>query len=504
MTIYTEKTIRRVPSPYLSQLVIDIDKDWQGYKIKNLGAPVDAGDAIRKTDLDSHRTASPIDHPDGSITTAKIADGAVTTTKIADGNVTRAKLEYPTVNVPIAYLFIIGKAFQDCTDGNRFVFIGTLDNFADKMIANAQLMKAAESEYYEGFFGRAQADPRSDSYFTRVATGNTTADGTLEKVSAGTITSLGAEAVDLFDDTVYIFGISCSGSTIKRVRFDRWTVSAGAISFGTATVAVSATDTTFASGRFLERHTNVGGPDNPAGLVAFLLAPASPSPPAQAILELSVEGTGKPDDPFRPSMSRSLVEIDSLTGLPDFLYREVKKYNVLKAKGFTDDEMKLLFGYAPQRQVDLDSATWGAFEFHPDKASTVIITITGDNPYSPRAVERQKARAKRVFAPPKDYNEAVDLYNKLKADYPHWLAGKDNMAYQTLGWEVLDWFQNIDFYYGELIEHKTHYQQLKQVPDFEIRNRLNKLIEKLSKVSVLVEERDKHIAKAEEVLKGGW
>jgi len=56
----------------LSQLEIDVDKDWGGHVIKNLGAPVDSADAIRKAELDSHKTASPIDHPDASITRAKL------------------------------------------------------------------------------------------------------------------------------------------------------------------------------------------------------------------------------------------------------------------------------------------------------------------------------------------------------------------------------------------------------------------------------------------------
>jgi len=86
----------------------------------------------------------------------------------------------------------------------------------------------------------------------------------------------------------------------------------------------------------------------------------------------------------------------------------------------------------------------------------------------------------------------------------NWLAGKDNFAYQVLGWEELEWLQNVDFYYGELVEHRTHYSQLKQVSDDEIRSRLNELIGKLSSMGVLRGERESHIAKAKEVLRRGW
>jgi|GEM_PF-4125577 len=37
----------------LSELTIDVDKDWGGYVIKNLGAPVDATDAARKQEVDA-------------------------------------------------------------------------------------------------------------------------------------------------------------------------------------------------------------------------------------------------------------------------------------------------------------------------------------------------------------------------------------------------------------------------------------------------------------------
>jgi hypothetical protein len=39
----------------LSNIIVDIDKDWGGYKIKNLGDPVDPNDAVRKADLDTLR-----------------------------------------------------------------------------------------------------------------------------------------------------------------------------------------------------------------------------------------------------------------------------------------------------------------------------------------------------------------------------------------------------------------------------------------------------------------
>lgn len=60
------------PVPRLSLLTIDVDKDWAGHLIKNLGTPVNANDAIRKTDLDSHRTASVLDHPNASVTLEKL------------------------------------------------------------------------------------------------------------------------------------------------------------------------------------------------------------------------------------------------------------------------------------------------------------------------------------------------------------------------------------------------------------------------------------------------
>ena len=110
----------------------------------------------------------------------------------------------------------------------------------------------------------------------------------------------------------------------------------------------------------------------------------------------------------------------------------------------------------------------------------------------------------RALAPPKDFSEAVEQYSKLEKDFPHWLAGKDNYAYQALGWEELELFAVVDFYYGELIEHKTHYDQLKRVPDLELGRDLKMWLGKLESVTVLTEERNKHVDKLRKVLKLGW
>jgi hypothetical protein len=311
----------------------------------------------------------------------------------------------------------------------------------------------------------------SNAYLFDFDTPATTADFMICKVVNGSGTTISTEAVDLSSTTYYKLRATLVGSTLSFYR--------------DGVLKLQATDTTFASGVMgIGRH-NVDLNwmriyRKAYGTIKGILTP-------QAIIEVEVDGRGtmSPEDPYRPRLKSNLVSIDSLTNLPEHLYKQIDV----------------------QRQIDLDAVTWGAFELDA-KSPTNIIMIYGDNPYKAGAVQRQidhtKSKNLRVFSPPKDYGKAVALYNKLKSDFKHWLAGKDNFAYMILGLEELDLFQNVDFYYGELIEHKTHYQQLKQVPDWEIKNRLNELRERLSKVSVLVDERDKHLKKIDEILKKGW
>jgi hypothetical protein len=424
--------------------------------------------------LDYHRLKVPADHPDGSVTIAKLAT--------------------PSPPATFAYMSIKGSLDSGWywDDTHSIVFYATV--LADSAIYGLQA---------DGYGPRQDARWRGSAktlnkswYEAWIDSVSTTADFLLRKSVAGTITKLATEAVDLGAGTTYPVLFSVSGSSLKGVRYK---------SDGTTTT-LTATDTSLASGYTGYVHKTTG-----AAMLDYTIniqPPSTPAPPAQAIIELEIEGSGKLEDPHRPMLSKNLVEITSLTGLPDFLYQESKKYQILVSKGFTEDEMRLIFGYVPQHQVDLDSVSWGAFEFHPDRAPTVIITITGDNPYRPGAIERQKARAKRWWRPPRDYSETVELYRQLRRDYPHWLASKHNWCYQVFGYELFDWLQNVDFYYGELVEHRTHYQQLKQVPEGEIWRRLDALESALRGAAglagALAAERDRHLAKIREIRKRGW
>lgn len=137
----------------------------------------------------------------------------------------------------------------------------------------------------------------------------------------------------------------------------------------------------------------------------------------------------------------------------------------------------------------------------------MLITITGDNPYKQGAILKQieyaKSKNLKALRPPTDYREAIEQYRKLKVDFPHWVAGKDNYAYQTLGHEIFELFQVADTYHGNIVEGYNP-NAYKKVPDWEMRKTLSMWKERLKRVSTLVEEKDKHMKKLEKVEKLGW
>jgi hypothetical protein len=417
--------------------------------------------------------------------------------EIPDRSVTRDKLEYPTEDVSFSYLASINKVLYVAQNWWGYNVV-TRDVFADKVV-----FAVVQVNRYSGAIGRNQ--DYVNTYYSEYNPPASTADHYINRLKAGTTATLATEAIDINTEGRGLM-ISCSGSVIKSLRFNL-PIATDPLALPTPNATISATDTTFASGHFGFKQLHIDYPHggSESGSV-WLKAPVTPLPPALAVLEVEIEGSGAPEDPYRPSLSQNLVEIQSLTGLPEFLYREAKKYEILKNKGFTDEEMRLLLGSIPQYQVDLNSVTWGAFEFS-EKSPTNIIIITGDNPYQQGAIHKQTELAKnknlKVLSPPQNYGEAVAQFNQHRRDYP-WLAGKDSYAYQVLGLEELDLFQNVDFYFGELVEHRTHYDQLKRVPDWELWRRLEVLEERLSKVEVLTEERDKHLEKLKTIKRLGW
>jgi len=397
-------------------------------------------------------------------------------------SVTREHLEYPTENVTLTYLLAINKGKRWGLDATNWAAHITSDYFADKAL---EVMLFDVPDIPSMGYGRATT---TDTYLMLVNSSQATSDFEAHKQIGDTGARIGYEAVDVPADRNYLVKMSWAGSTGKFFREDM------------ITPKFTVTDTSIASGGW-----GVGSGWAKGGAFAdgILRPPASPGIPALAIIEVEVESTGTF---YAPMMRKDLVEVEKITEIPTFLKREKKKYDILKGRGFTDEEIELLLGYMPQRYIDIGAVTYGAFEFSYE-ASNIII-VQGDNPYKAGAVERQaelaRARNLKALSPPATHQEALDVYKELKKEFKHWLAGKDNFLYHVTGLEVFDLFQNVDFYYGELIEHKTHYSQLKEVPTWEIERRLSQLERELEKITVLAEERDKHINKIREIKRLGW
>jgi hypothetical protein len=405
---------------------------------------------------------------------------------IPERSVTRNQLEYPTEDVSYVYLLAINKARYANRMWTDAAGIRTIDPFGNK---------AVESALRDGGSIVARESPDNlNAYRLAVSVGNVTADFYIQKRAGGPVSNIAVDAVDL-TDIFHPCKFSLDGSTLKGYR----------VNF--VTPRITATDTSHVSGLFGVAHYDVSNRPVLPMTGAVMKAPSSQAPPALVILEVEVEGSGLPEDPYRPRLLRRPVEIPKLEGLPGFLYMEAKRYEMLKSKGFTEDEMRLLLGYTPKHEVDLYSINWGAFEFNENSPTNVIV-VTENNQYNGDAMSKQvelaSSRNLKVLKPPKDYGEAIEQYNQLKKDYPYWLSGKDNYAYQTLGLEELDVFQSVDFYYGELIEHKRHFDRLKEIPDWELRRNLKALEDKLRRIKVLTEERDKHYQKLKEIKKLGW
>jgi len=359
----------------------------------------------------------------------------------------RAKLEYPTEDVGFCYLSAIDK-LEVATDYVKIT--NTIDSFTDKAVKGVGLCGSTVA-WEHNLIMRYQAV--TDKYRAGMGSGNSSRDYGVVKSLGGNPYDVCWEAVDLTANNPYLIKASFSGSTVKIFRNDMTTPKA------------TATDSDIPSGKY-GIGWQYGDLTNP--LTARLEAPSTNLPPALAIIEAEITGEGTDENPYRPQLATSITEDNR----------------------------------------DTLAVSAGVFD-HKENHATMIVIIQSDNPYVNGAVVEQKnyANSKNLTAlnPPSNYAEAISQYSQLKSDFPEWIAGKDNYAYQVIGHESIEPLAIADFYYGHLIEHKSGYNQLKQVPDWELERTLNVWKERLERVTAVPSaEKEKHMNKLNEIFKLGW
>jgi len=413
---------------------------------------------------------------------AKLEDNVTRHLQIAMlqlSTITRDKLEYPTEDVSFAYLTAIDK-IKIVPKNVIEEFILATDVFTDKGVG----MMVHRVVNLMGRFIDA-----GNFYMCTIYIGLTTQDFLIYKKVGGIDTTLGYEAVDLANE-VFDGKFTISGSSLVGYRVDL------------TTPKISVTDTEFTSGRY-------GSGPQAAGHgirdhhPLRLIAPSSSSPPALAVIEVPVEKVDvEKVETQQPLFSKDLREISGLTELPDFLQKEAKRYEMLKAKGFTDEEIELLLGYMPQHQVDLQAVSWGAFDYKGE--ATMLCCITADNPYQSGAILGQTTYAEsknlKIYKPPTNLAEARELHKAIKVDRPDIIAGVHNLAYQLIGDANLEPLAVADFYDG-FVQGWYDWKDLEAVPQWELERTIKRWIERLEKADVPVEEKEKHLEKLKQILK---
>jgi len=288
--------------------------------------------------------------------------------------ITRVQLEYPTVDVTLAYLEVRKKAEPKRDvwfDPDTNYGLVSIDTFADKAIESLGRAYAGNVARYSGY---------QNTYATTVYIPAATADFKLEKKVANVYTELGAEAVDL-DDRYHLTKFSASGSTLNAFREDL------------VTPKISVIDTSFTSGKIGAYHRW----DYPSGLqfYAYLRAPSSPAAPIVGFFEVPIIGSGTSDDPFRADLPTELAWEWPLNPEAE------KKYNVLRPKGFSDEEIEILAPEIAACRVNCLAVTYSALiPSNPDgkpKSSTAVIRIYES---SPRYIRSMRKRLDAIRAVP--------------------------------------------------------------------------------------------------------
>jgi hypothetical protein len=240
-----------------------------------------------------------------------------------------------------AYL-ATGKALALYGEGETCFALCFPDAYADLAVQCVESNSSSVPHF--ACAGRVQSPNAAGMYTNEISTGATTADHRLIIVSATKdVTLLGSEAVDLNSYCPYTLKLRCSGSTIESYRS------------GATTPQISVTDTTFASGYWGVGYYYTGHAFYVAGkeisiLTAKKASASMPPPKPIAFFEVPVEGDGTVENPFRPSMPTELFEFETPAR---------KLYKSLKAKGYTDEEIRL-YGLTADYVGNRLALTWSA------------------------------------------------------------------------------------------------------------------------------------------------
>jgi len=153
-----------------------------------------------------------------------------------------------------------------------------------------------------------------------------------------------------------------------------------------------------------------------------------------------------------------------------------------------------LDGKGPRPNLPLDRVTYSAFECKGERV-LAFVRLQKTN------IDEIKKYG-RIIKIPKDYHKAIEQYEILRKEFTEWIAGKENYCYQC-GFNV-EPLACADFYYGELVEHKTHYKQLKKVPDWGLERAIKRWRDLHKHAKAPKEEIEKHVEKLDELLRKGW
>lgn len=247
---------------------------------------------------------------------------------VARLGIRRFELEYPTVNVSFSYLSIINRVHIVSASVYGFAVV-TSDSFADRSV-----MAGVQVNAYSQLVGRLTNNV--NFYLSFYNPGASAADHQLQKIVAGTTTTLATEAIDI-DNRGRGLRLSARSTTISSMRYEI-TTPVDPLNPPSPARTISATDTSHTSGRWgyrmLRESSPHGGTESAA---AYLLPAATPQPQPVLYLEVPVVGSGTPEDPFRPEMPEEVSWEWSLDP------RCRRRYETLKSRGFSDDEIADLF-----------------------------------------------------------------------------------------------------------------------------------------------------------------